>query len=107
MELIITRIGGPVTATLRDNIRQSRFPVEFESTECAGKAFLCVIHSSPSIDMQSIRKQVLGHAFDFSLDMEKIRAFKKVLADGRERMVPLGPPGAFEFEGRLASVLMT
>src|SRR5262245_2125612 len=107
MSIVINNLDYPTTTTLRDGIRLTRFPVEFQCTECSGSAYLCVIHSSPSIDLTAVKRQVLGQPLEYSLGIEKIRDFKKLLADGHERMVPLGPPGAFEFEGCLTSVLFS
>ena len=104
MKVKLIRIGLPTTSVLRNNAKLSRFPVEFCSTECSGKAELCVTHSSTPVNIQSIQRRFQNDEFDFSLDVEKVSGFSKILASGTDRVSPRGQ-GVFEFEGRLINGL--
>jgi hypothetical protein len=109
MDVVIRRIDEPVTAKLRTEVEQweSRFPIDFDSDCCSGQSHLCVLHTSPFIDLDAVRKQVIGKTLHLDVSAERVSEFNVVGDVGSERVAYLGRRGLFRIEGRVAKHLIS
>jgi len=107
MNVLIKHIGEPQALLLRSTLQQTRFIINFECSECAGTAFLIVMHSPADFDLASIKRQVCGKTLECGVSVDGLYEFKELFHTGREKVVPLGQVGAFEFEGRFTKCLIS
>jgi hypothetical protein len=107
LNVLIRSIDNPQTVSSRGALELTRFDVEFEGVLCSGKAHLLILHSSSPINVNAIREKMIDHSFEFATCVNTIHEFEVLSGCGQERVVPLGLPGCFQFEGRIVKHVFT
>lgn len=107
MEIRVRAVNNPTCITRNNNLQVTRFTIDFENPCVSGTAHLFVTHSSPRIDIDLIRQQVIGRTIQVEVSCDKIYDFTVISGAGQEHIRLSGASEGFFLEGRIVEHLFT